>query len=88
MPLYKHFLCFHVAIKLLSSEPHCFRNNSFCQRLLKHFVRESPKLYGEHFISFNVHCLIHLSDDVMRFGPLDKFSSFPFENFLQQLNGA
>ena len=81
MPLYKHFLCFHVAIKLLSSEPHCFRNNSFCQRLLKHFVRESPTLYGEHFISFNVHCLIHLSDDVMRFCSLDRFSSFLLKTF-------
>ncbi len=30
-------------------------------------------------------CLIHLPDDVMRFGLLDKFSSFPFENYLQQL---
>jgi|688.fasta_scaffold496927_2 hypothetical protein len=51
----------------------------------KLFARESKKLYGGHFITFNVHCLIHLPDDVMRFGPLDKFSSFLFENYLQQL---
>ena len=84
-PLYRHFLCLHVAIKLLSSEPLCFTHNRFCARLLKHFAKESAKLYGAHFITFNVHCLIHLPGDVMRFGPLDKFSSFPFENYLQQL---
>lgn len=84
-PLYSHFLCFHVAIKFLCSQPLCFTYNRYCKRLLKHFARESEKLYGGHFITYNVHCLIHLPDDVMRFGPLDKFSSFPFENYLQQL---
>jgi hypothetical protein len=49
------------------------------------FIRESPKLYGGHFITFNVHCLIHLPADVSRYGPLDDFSCFPFENFLYQL---
>jgi hypothetical protein len=52
---------------------------------LKHFARESEKLYGGHFITFNVHGLAHLPDNVMRFGPLDKFSRFPFENDLQQM---
>ena len=83
--LYKHFLCLHSAIKLLSSEPLCYTSNGFAKKLLIHFVRESPKLYGEHFITYNVHCLVHLPDDVIRFGSLDQFSSFPFENFLQQL---
>lgn len=84
-PLFRHFLCLHVAIKMLSFEPLCYTQNRYCAPLLKHFVRESAKLYGEHFITFNVHCLIHLPNDVLRFGPLDQFSSFPFENYLQKL---
>ena len=72
-------------MKLLSSEDHCRRWNLYCERLLKHFVKESGKLYGLQFISYNVHCLVHLPADVRKFGPVDVFSSFPFENFLQHL---
>lgn len=31
---------------------------------------------------YNVHSLIHLTADVDRFGPLDAFSAFKYENFL------
>lgn len=81
-PLYEHFMVFHVAMKILSSASTCHKYNTFSEMLLRHFVRECPKLYGGHFITFNVHCLIHLPKDVLRFGPLDLFSCFPFENFL------
>ena len=33
----------------------------------------------------NVHSLLHLADDVAVHGALDKFSAFPFENYLQKL---
>ena len=84
-PLYDHFMLFHVAIKILSSPDTCRKYNSFSKALLHHFIRESSKLYGGHFVTYNVHCLIHLSDDAKRFGPLDEFSCFPFENCLYQL---
>lgn len=83
--LYKHFLSLHVAIKILASEQFCFIHNEYSQQLLRHFVSESEKLYGAHFITYNVHGLIHLPNDVLRFGPLDSFSCFAFENFLQTL---
>ena len=83
--LYNHFLCLHVAIKILVSEQFCFQFNAYAKQLLRHFVKESEKLYGGHFISYNVHGLIHLADDVLRYGPLDSFSCFPFENYLQSL---
>ncbi|EFN71277.1 hypothetical protein EAG_00102, partial [Camponotus floridanus] len=34
----------------------------------------------------NVHSLIHLPTDVKKYGQLDNFSAFPFENFLGQLS--
>lgn len=34
-------------------------------------------------MSYNIHSLIHLPDDCLRFGHLERFSAFPFENFLQ-----
>lgn len=73
-PIFRHFLYLHVAIKMLSFKSLCYTQNS----LLKHFVRESAKSYGEHFITFNVHCLFHLPNDVLRFCPQHQFTSFPF----------
>ena len=86
--LFQHFLCFHTAIKLLSSNTEGFNRSTVlnhCERLLFHFVSESPKLYGWHFLTYNVHSLLHLVGDVRRFGQLDNYSSFPFENYLQFL---
>ena len=40
---------------------------------------------GRGLLVYNVHGLSHIAADVKTFGPLDSFSSFPFENFLGQL---
>ena len=45
-------------------------------------MKKADSLYGCEFISYNVHCLIHLADDAIRFGHLDRISAFPFENML------
>lgn len=44
--------------------------------------------YGESFISYNVHSLIHLLSDFFRFRDVYSFSVFRFENFLQFLKRA
>lgn len=84
-PLYNHFLCLHLAMKILVSVKLCFHYNNYSKQLLRNFASESRKLYGPEFVVYNVHGLIHLPDDVLRFGPVDNFSCFPFENFLQQI---
>ncbi|GAA6081499.1 uncharacterized protein LOC113076649 isoform X1 [Tachysurus ichikawai] len=38
-------------------------------------------LYGEEFLVYNIHGLVHLSEDVKIHGNLDLISGFPFENF-------
>lgn len=53
--------------------------------LLQQFVSEAGSLYGQGIYVYNVHSLLHLADDVRRFGPLDQFSAFGFENFLYKL---
>ena len=42
-------------------------------------------IYGRDTLVNNVHCLVHLADDVKRFGSLDIFAAFPFESFLGKL---
>ena len=48
-------------------------------------VEQWGKLYGKDMLVYNVHGLTHLAADAMRFGPLDTFSAFPFENFLGKI---
>lgn len=79
---YNHFLLLSVAVNILVSEKLCYKLNSFANNLLETFVKNSIKLYGKEFLVYNIHSLIHIADDVNRIGPLDTFSTFPFENFL------
>lgn len=46
------------------------------------FVTGFKKLYGSSYVSYNVHNLVHLPDDVLLFGNLDSFSAFPFESHM------
>jgi len=49
------------------------------------FVSEAEKNFTKDIYVYCVHCLIHLAHDEKRLGPLDDFSSFPYENKLGQL---
>ncbi|KAG8238459.1 hypothetical protein J437_LFUL016916 [Ladona fulva] len=84
--LYDHFLILHVAIRILCSEEMAFPFCGYASELLKSFVQGMTERYGMDSLVYNVHSLIHLADDVKFFqAPLDKFSSFPYENFLGKM---
>jgi len=58
----------------------------FAKDLLKWFVDASSDIYGNSFVSYNVHSLIHLHQDVENFQcGLQEISTFPFENFMQRI---
>lgn len=78
--VYKHFLFLHVAIRILVSRSLSERKVNFAELALKKFVIRSKILYGLTFNSYNIHGLLHLVSDVRRFGNLDSFSAFPYEN--------
>jgi hypothetical protein len=79
---YQHFLTLHVAAKILSSGDLCLQFNDYAKSLLTNFVSNARILYGDAFISLNIHCLLHLADDVAEFGPMQTFWAFFFENDL------
>lgn len=83
--LYKHFMILHCAIRLLLSNDTCMAYNDVANDLLRQFVEEYSFLYGEEYITYNVHGLIHIAHFVKIHGPLDKFSAFKFENCLQMI---
>lgn len=83
---YNHFLKFHCAIRILCTPVDCIQNNALASELLSDFVKEFGVLYGYRNLSHNIHSLLHLSQDVLHFNsPLDSYSAFKFENFLQYL---
>lgn len=68
-------------------DPHIKTNEliDFSEKVLTFFVEKFGQLYGVQFISHNIHGLLHVVDDFRKYGPLDKCSCFPFENYLKNL---
>jgi hypothetical protein len=79
--VYEHFLLLHCAITILAGNLHA-ELNTLAHKLLTAFVSNAAKFYGDEFIVYNVHALIHLSSDSLRLGPLGTFDAFRFENQL------
>ena len=83
--LFEHFMAFSVAMCMLISpslvQAHC----SYAHELLSFFVQQGRFLYGECFLVYNVHSMLHLAADAKKFGCLDNCSAFPFENYLHHL---
>lgn len=84
--IYEHFLLLHAGVFILCSTfltKKC--GHDLAHELLLTFVSHSKKIYGAQFLVYNVHILSHLADDSRKYGTLDSFSAFPFENYLGQL---
>lgn len=73
----------HCGIRLLLHSETCIIYNDLANDILKQFVTQYPNLYGNEYVTYNVHGLIHLSDFVKIHGSLENFSSFKYENCLQ-----
>ncbi|XP_046332208.1 uncharacterized protein LOC124115320 [Haliotis rufescens] len=78
-----HYTCFVEAITLLSMDSISEADVKNGQVLLDYFVYMFADLYGERYLTLNVHSLLHLPSTVQNLGPLWVHSCFPFEN----LNG-
>jgi hypothetical protein len=52
---------------------------------LDYFVKQFELLYGKHYVSHNIHGLLHICDDYELYGPLDNCSTFNFENYMKEL---
>lgn len=76
-----------VAVRLLTSKGFVERTECvhYAENLLKHFVESVRTLYGENKMSHNVHNLLHITEDVRKYGTLDKFSAFKFEKYMYSI---
>lgn len=81
---YEHFLLLHCVMRLLSFENMTQEMYAYCQESLESYVNLCEELYGEQFLSYNVHGLLHIVADVMQLGSLETFSAFCYENNIPQ----
>ena len=83
--VYKNFLLLSCAVRLLSDNNITEDSIKLSRDMLRKFVVHFGTLYGERYLVYNVHNLVHICDDVENYGKLSNFSAFPFESFLGQL---
>ena len=85
---YHHFLFLHVANRILNNEklikmPEWLK---YARQLLRDFVADYGTIYGVCYMSYNVHALLHLVDDVETTQQtLVAFSSYVYESWLGYL---
>ncbi|XP_043269840.1 uncharacterized protein [Venturia canescens] len=84
--LYKHFLILHTVMRIVTSANPTKEQLLYARLSLRTFVIQSERLYGTTFLSYNVHGLLHLVDDVETLGPVDSYSAFPYENNMRIFN--
>lgn len=77
---FEHFLLFFCAVTICSTKNH-FLLLDLSQAMFLQFVDTFKKFYGD-YVTSNIHNLCHVTDEVKKFGPLNTFNSYPFENKL------
>lgn len=81
---YNHFMKLFYAVRLAYSDKYVGRI-ALIDRLFEDYVEEFKELYGSAFMTSNVLNLLHIAEDVQRFGPLSTISAYPFESYLGRL---
>jgi len=60
--MYRNFLLLSVSMRILLSPALCSSDNcDYAEEILKLFVTDFAAIYGNEFVSYNIHSLIHLS---------------------------
>lgn len=80
--LFDHFLLYFCSIHICSRTDQCDGNYEIARAMLKEYLEKFKQYYGIQFFTSNLHNLIHVVDDVKRFGPLGQFDAYPFESRL------
>lgn len=83
--VYENLLLLSVGLHILLNNTLSRMYNQYAHDVLIGFVTHFCQIYGEESAVYNVHGLVHLSEESKNYGSLDNISSFPFENFLYKL---
>ncbi len=83
--MYLNFLAFSVAMCFLVSPTLVEKHSTYARSLLSYFVSRGRELYGKEFIVYNIHSMLHITDDAVQFNGLDNRSAFKFETCLHSV---
>lgn len=79
---FEHILELSFGCALLTDSTTAVPFNDIANNLLKSFVEKAPRLYGNSFMVYNIHALLHLAKTASVHGCLDVVSAYKFENKL------
>lgn len=79
--VYENFICFSTAMKLLLLSNQ-MDNIEIIENLLSLFFTSSIEIFGKGFATYNVHSLLHLTEDYKKYGNLENISCFSYETYL------
>ncbi|KAK2558802.1 hypothetical protein P5673_019017 [Acropora cervicornis] len=82
---FQHYILLVEAIYLLLQDSISPSDIIKASSLLKHFCIRIKELYAARYETFNVHCLLHLTERVIDLRPLWTHSCFCFEDFNGEL---
>ena len=69
---YKNSVC--VRVRIVLSTDRFSLDHDYIARLFEVFVKIYSNIYEKQIVSYNVHSLLHIIDDVRTFGSLDSVS--------------
>ena len=84
---WNHFSSLSVTMYLLLQTSISEEQLEYYQRNLNKFCHNFQVLYGERYMSANIHLLLHLPDTVRELSPLWAYSCFHFEGLNGLLKG-
>lgn len=78
---FQHWLLFVYSITIFCKTKITEAEFVKAREALCKFVNEIETLYGEEYMKFNVHILLHIPQAILSFGALWAWSTFPFEHY-------
>lgn len=85
--VYNNFLYLFCAITIFSSE-YYMKHVEIADSLIKDFIGGYILIYGNGSVSSNIHNLVHIKEDVLRYGNLSNISAYKFESHLGKLKNC
>lgn len=79
--MYNHFLALHCAVTICCSQS-LEKYVPVAKCLFSSFTEKFGEIYGNENYTYSSHSVIHVTDDVKRFGVFDNYSAFPGESNL------
>lgn len=78
-------MTFFCAVRLASSNAYLHTNYGLIRSFFHNFVAQFKEIHGGEFMTSNIHNLLHVIDDIERFGLLPSISAYPFESYLGKI---